>query len=457
MSTLLIKNGQIINHDQSFQANIFIRDQKIEKLFSPDEETPEAEKILDAKGKLIFPGAIDAHVHLDLSTPAGPSSDDFYTGTRAAIAGGTTSIIDFVTPNRNESLLKALKKRRKDAEKSLIDYSFHMGITWWNNSVEEEIAECIRQGITSFKCYLAYQNSIGINYQQLEKVMNAVQKQGGMVTIHCEEDELIQNLKQVYLKQGLVSPLYHALSRPPQSEYVSVEKVLKLAEKTSCKTYLVHISTRKSAELIENAQHKGVNVLAETCPQYLLLDESVYHSSFYESAPYVISPPIRGKCDQDGLWSAINRNVFSVIATDHCPFNVHGQKDAGRYNFSLIPNGAGGIEFRQQLIYSYGVQSGRMNLNQFVALTASNPASIFGIQRKGIITEGYDADLVLWNPETISIIEKETQYQHCDSNIFHNFALKGEAETVIIGGKIVYNHHQFSPEQPNGNELFRKI
>lgn len=433
---MLIKNGLIVNSDKSFKADIYIKDGKINEI-SQHINIADAE-IIDADGKLVFPGGIDPHVHMDLPTPAGKSSDDFYTGSQAALAGGTTSIIDFVTPERGESYLAALAKRKKEAEKSIINTYFHMSPTWWGENTADEIHKCINEhGINSFKVYLAYKSGIGINDDVLLKVMQVVAKEGALLTLHCEHGETIDFLRQKFISEGKTSPMYHPLSRPNETEAEAVGRAIMMSKYTNCPIYIVHVSTAEAIELIEKAQCEGQKVYAETCPQYLLLDDSVYNQEFEQSAKYVLSPPIRKVKDQIALWQAMKQGVVQTIGTDHCPFNLKGQKDLGINDFTKIANGAGGVEHRLALLYTFGVLQNKISINQFVDLVSTKPAEIFKLKNKGKIELGYDADIVIWKPSNKSVISAKTHKQNCDSNIFEGFKTKGSPENIILKGKSV--------------------
>ncbi len=435
----LIKNATIVNDDKIFKSDMVLTEGKIVyigedvRLNGTDYET------IQAKGLYAFPGGIDPHVHLSLPTPAGNSTDNFRSGSTAAIAGGTTTIMDFVTPHRGQSLIEALLDRKKEAENSLIDYGLHMGISEYNDKVAEEIQECIqRYGVTSFKAYLAYKNSIGINYVELEKLMQQLAFHNALLMVHCEDGDEIEHLQRIYLGKQRTTPYYHMMSRPENVESDAVAKVLSLVESTGCRTYLVHISAKKSIELI--AEFKKTNlVYAETCPQYLLLDKENYGKLWPKSLKYVISPPLRNQLSREALWKNISMGNIDVIATDHCPFNTLGQKDIGLHDFTKIPSGAGGIEYRLPLLYTYGALAKKITMMQFVELTSAKEAKIFGLYpQKGKISIGSDADIVLWNPDVESKIKRETQFQHCDSNIYEGIEITGAPEYVFVKGVIAF-------------------
>lgn len=436
----LIKNGNIVLSDRIIKGDLLIRNDKISEISSHIKPHDDVVNV-DAEDRYVIPAGIDAHVHMKLYTPADFSSDDFYSGSIAAYLGGTTSFIDFVTPDKNESLIKAIEKRFIDSQISLCDYALHMSITAWNDSVSDEMELCVKQyGIQSFKTYLAYKGIIGIDYNELEKVMFKAKSLNTMVTVHCEDgDEIIKRQKE-FLQNGKTTPQFHALSRTSEVESDAVKRVIELAEKTGCTTYIVHTSSAESIKYITNAQNKGLKVIAETCPQYLILDDSVYEKSIEESLKYIISPPIRKKQDNEALWTALKNKNVSVVATDHCPFNTKGQKDIGISDFTKIPNGAGGIEHRLALLFTYGVLKNKISLFDWVELCSTNPAKLFGLYpRKGNLNPGSDADIVIWNPHIETIISKNTHHQNCDSNIYEGIKIKGQAETVFHKGEMVVN------------------
>jgi len=451
---IIIKNGKIINVDHTLLADILIDGDKIIKI-NNDIIPGIDDTLIDATGKYIFPGGIDPHVHLNLPTKAGYSSDDFYSGSKAALFGGTTSLIDFVTPTKDESLLGALKKRKQEASNCLTDHSFHVSPVKWDENTAAEIQSCIREGITSFKVYMAYKDSIGLNDDDLFKVIKAVGKAGGIVAIHCEIGDDIEKLRNQFYKEGKIEPKYHPLSRPARTEADAVKKAIELAKMAECPIYIVHVSTALSLKYIRKAQNKGQTVYAETCPQYLLLDDSVYDQKFEKAAPYVLSPPLRKKEDNEALWEAIADGTIQSIGTDHCPFMMD-QKREGKDDFRKIANGAGGIEHRLSLIFTDGVLQNKISLNRLVELTSTNPAKIFGLYpQKGILQPGSDADLVIWNPKYEETISAKTHHQNCDTNIYEGIIVKGKAELVITRGVIVIQDDQLIVDQPKGNFLKR--
>jgi len=437
MSTILIKNGTIVNYNSTQKYDIFVDNSKISKVAK--NITEYADKIIDATNKFIFPGGIDPHVHMNLPTPAGFSSDNFVSGSKAALMGGTTTIIDFVTPEKEQSLVDAFVERKKEAENSLINVKFHVSPIEWTNSTANEMEILVKKyGIRSFKIYLAYKNSIGIDDKVIIKVLETAKKLGVLVTAHCENDEIINYLQKKLISEGKTTPKYHPLSRPVEAEAEAIHKLIIFAKFIDTPIYIVHVSSRRGIEYIEKAQKKGVKIYAETCPHYLLLDDSVYEQDFDKAAKFVLSPPIRKKIDQEALWSAIKNGVISTIGTDHCPFNLKGQKDLGINDFTKIANGAGSVEHRLKLLYTYGVEQNKISLQKFVEISSKNPAKIFGLKNKGEIKTGFDADLYIFNPNKKSIISTENHFQNCDNNIYEDFETTGNIETVIVNGKILF-------------------
>lgn len=435
---MLIKNAYIVNHDKSFISDILIKNGIIENI-SGNISCPEDE-MLDVKGYYVFPGGIDVHTHFELPVGNTVSSDDFKTGTKAAISGGTTTIIDFTTPKRGESLISSLEERLDLAEKSLCDYSLHIGVTYFGENTEKEIFECVKRGFTSFKIYMAYKDTIGLNDEDIRKVLKAVEKAGGTILCHCEDGDKIETLRRQFISEGKISPVHHSLSRPPGTEAEAVKKLLSYAKDIPVKLYIVHTSTKKSVEEISKAKKNNDYIFSETCIQYLILNEEKYNLPGFESAKYVMSPPLRSEENKAALWNAISDNVINVISTDHCPFNFKGQKEIGINDFTKIPNGAGGVENRLQLLYSYGVSENKISLNKFVEISSYNPARIFGLfPRKGIIAEGSDADIIIWNPEKEFTISVNTQMQRCDYNLYEGIKVKGSPEYVIKSGNLVFS------------------
>lgn len=450
--SILIKNARIFMPGGAFRTDIFVSDGKIKEIGKNLSQKANAN--IDATGFYVFPGGVDPHVHMQLPTPAGPSSDTFESGSLAALFGGTTSIIDFVTPRKGQSIVEALHQRIAEASPSLVDYTFHISPIGWNDNTESEIIECVRQGFPSFKVYMAYKQSVGIDEEVLFKVMKAVGKAGGIVVVHCEIGDEIDRLRDSFVIEGKISPLYHPLSRPASTEYEAIKIAIATAEKTHCPLYIVHVSSGESLQYIRHAQANGQTVYAETCPHYLLLNDQKYVGEFDQTAPYVMSPPLRKPTDSAKLWQGLSDRTFQTIGTDHCPFSL-AQKAAGRNDFRLIPNGIGGVEQRLELIYSFGVGNKHITIERFVELTSAEPARIFNLLGKGRIEVGADADLIIWNPEKEKIISAKTHHSLCDNNVYEGMKTKGAVQTVIKNGEIVIENDRLMQRIP-GKLLLRK-
>ncbi len=453
---MLIKNGTLVTAAGTMAADLFVEDGRISAA-GPLSEYAQADRVIDAAGMFVLPGGVDPHVHMHLPSSAGYSSDDFLTGSRAALLGGTTTLIDFVTPEKGEPMPRALEKRMREAERSLTDYSFHVTPVEWRESIPGEIRECIRMGVTSFKVYMAYKNTVGLGDEDLLRVMKAVGKAGGTVTVHCEEGDEIEKLRERFFLDGHTLPLYHLLSRPSRLEASAVKKAIAMAAEAGCPLYLVHVSAAESLEHIREARSRGEIVYAETCPQYLLLDNSKYTGPFEQTSPYVISPPLRTEADSDALWHALADGTLNTVGTDHCPFTAE-QKRAGLDDFRKIPGGAGGVEHRLGLLYTYGILTGRLNFNQLVNIFSTEPAKIFGIHpRKGDISAGSDADIVIWNPEPAGVISAGSHHMNCDINIYEGMAVRGAPEYVIKGGEVVVEKGEMTGEERRGKYLHRAV
>jgi dihydropyrimidinase len=451
---ILIKNGIIVSSTDRYKSDILINNGRIDSI-EPHIDADGVSRLIDADGRYVFPGGIDPHVHMHLPGPAGFSSDDFSSGSRAAFFGGTTTLLDFVTPGRGESLTHALSERIAEAENSLADYSFHVSPVEWRNTTESEIAECIRMGVTSFKVYMAYKDSIGLNDSDILKVMKAVGKAGGLVTAHCESGDEIEILRNKFISENHFEPAYHPLSRPSEYESGAVKRAIDMAFLADCPLYIVHVSAKESVMHIQEAKGRGQRVFAETCPQYLLLDDAKYAGEFSTTAPYVISPPLRKKEDNDSLWDAVSGGIIDTIGTDHCPFRRE-QKASGLNDFRKIPGGAGGVEHRLEMMFTYGVLEKRITLNRMIDLCSARPAKIFGLYPgKGEIMAGSDADLVIWDPDSENTISAKTHKQNCDINIFEGIITKGVSEYVIARGKFVIEKGDLVNADYRGNFLKR--
>lgn len=432
---MLIKNGTIITPGGEKQVDILVEGQKISAITDAGVASSGPCSIeIDASGHYLLPGGVDPHVHLHLPTSAGCSSDDFLSGSLAALHGGTTTLIDFVTPHKGQPLPEALELRKIEAQHCLTDYTFHVSPVAWHHNLPAQIRACIDQGISSFKVYMAYKDAIGLDDEILEKVMAAVGEAGGLVVIHCELGDEIEKLRHALFAAGKTGISAHPLSRPPEMESLAVKAAISMAAKTNCPLYIVHVSAKESLKHIRTAQRNGQLVFAEACPHHLLLDDTSYENSFEKGAPYVLSPPLRKMADQEALWEALADGTIQVVATDHCPFMMT-QKMKGLHDFRLIANGAGGVEHRLELLYTFGVRQDRISMSRFVELVSANPAKIFGLYpAKGCLQAGADADLVMWNPDVKRLISAGSHHQHCDHNIYEGLQVQGQAAGVIKGG-----------------------
>lgn len=447
MKSLLIKNGQIVTEKEVFFGDIYTEDELIKDI--GENLNYEADRVIDANGKYVLPGGIDAHTHMELPVMGTFSSDDFYTGTLAALHGGTTTIIDFANQVRGETLNKTLDDwHQKADDKAVCDYGFHISVTDVNEESLKEIKGLMDDGgVTSFKTFLAY-DAMKLSEESLEKLMVEVNRHGGMITNHAENGAFIDALIKKTKAEGKLAPKYHPLTRPGSAESDAALKLLKLAEKTSCPTYIVHMSSAGTLNYLRNYREKGLKVFGETCTQYLVLDRELYeHFDFKESSKYVMSPPLRSRPDRDAMWRGLQTGVIDVIATDHCPFTTE-QKSAGREDFTKIPNGAPGVEDRMEVVFSIGVQEKLLGLNQYVNATATNPAKLFGIYpQKGTLKVGSDADIIILDPAKEHKITASTRHMNCDYNAYDDRGVKGKVDVTILRGNVVIE---------NGNETVIK-
>jgi dihydropyrimidinase len=434
---ILIKNGNVVTALDQWTGDVRCVDGTITEL-GVGLQPAAGDEVIDASGQYVFPGGIDPHVHMEMPFMGTVSSDDFETGTAAGVAGGTTSIIDFVIPGRGDDLMETLGVWHDRAAKAVADYAFHMAVTWWGDDTAEHMRRCVQEeGIPSFKTFMAYRGAIGVDDIELIKIMRTARELGALTTVHAEHGDMVVDLQDKLFAEGKTEPKHHALSRPAPLEGEATSRAIMLARMTQEPLYVVHVTCQQAAHAITEARERGQNVIGETCPQYLLLDASVYDKPDFEGAAYVMSPPIRPRGHQEYLWSALKAGTLQVVATDHCPFNMAGQKEMGKDDFRLIPNGAAGIEHRLSLMYTYGVLPGRLDLNEFVDVTSTRAAKIFGLYpRKGAIAVGSDADLVVWDPEASGVISAATHHHRCDRNIFEGFETKGTASTVIVNGRV---------------------
>lgn len=433
--SLLIKNGRVVTATDDFIGDVFIEGETVVAVGTA--LTLSADEVIDATGMLVMPGGIDPHVHLDMPFMGTFSSDTHETGTRAALFGGTTTVIDFVLQKQGHSLQEALNEWNSRARGTAVgDYSFHMAVTDYNDQTKEEIKTMVeKEGITSFKTFMAYKGALMIDDRQMTALMQEVKKQGGMVTVHATNGDMIDYLIARNRAEGRLTPRYHYLSQPEVTEAEASGRFADIANYTGCPGYIVHLTCEGALNAVRNATRRNQTVMVETCIQYLLLDASLYGEEF-EGAKWVMSPPLREKKDRETLWAGIRQGLVNVVATDHCPF-FWKQKLMGKDDFSKIPNGHPAIEHRMELLYSEGVHKGRISLQKYVELTATNPARIFGMfPRKGTIAPGSDADIMILNPERQHTLSAATHHMNVDYSAYEGWQLTGKVETVLLRGRI---------------------
>lgn len=432
----LIKNGTVVSAENCRKADVLIEGEKVAEVASGI-ESPGAE-VIDASGKFIFPGFIDTHTHFDLDAGDFHTADDFYTGTKAAVAGGTTVILDFTTQEKGQTLKEALEVWHQMAEgKSSCDYGFHMSITDWNRAVKKEIKDMTRLGVTSYKLYMAYDH-LKVNDREIYEILSAVEEEKGIIGVHCENGEIIRAVTERLKAENPNGVRLHPLSRPAEAEAEAVHRLLTIAGLADVPVNIVHLSSGLGLEEVRRARTKGQQVFTETCPQYLILDDSKYECPGFEGAGYVLSPPLRKNSDIDMLWNAVAHGEIDVMGTDHCSFNMSGQKTRGIDDFTKIPNGIPGVEHRPVLFYRYGVVSGKTNVQMMCRMLSERPAKLFGMYpRKGAVLPGSDADLVIWNPEKEWTITAEQQIQNVDYTPYEGIRVQGSPEKVFLRGQCV--------------------
>ncbi|NDA64134.1 MAG: dihydropyrimidinase [Chitinophagia bacterium] len=436
---LLIRGGTVVNADRKFRADVLCEDGKITAVGNNLQISMGIE-IIDAGGQYVLPGGIDPHTHMQLPFMSTVTADDFFTGTAAGLVGGTTSIIDFVIPSPQQSLMEAYQIWRNWANKSASDYSFHVAVTWWDDSVYSDMGKLVRDcGVNSFKHFMAYKNVIMVDDEVLVKSFSRALELGAIPTVHAENGELVYLLQQKLLAQGIVRPEAHALSRPPMVEGEATNHAIIIASILNTPIYIVHVSCKESLEAITNARNRGQRVFGEVLTGHLSINDSVYSNPDFEfAAGHVMSPPFRSKEHQVALWQGLQDGNLHTIATDHCTFCA-AQKAVGKSDFTKIPNGCGGIEDRMTMIWDLGVNSGKLTPSEFVKVTSTNAAQIFNIYpRKGIVAIGSDADIVVWDPKATHTISAKTQFSKGDFNIFEGHTVQGVPSHTISGGNIVF-------------------
>jgi dihydropyrimidinase len=439
--SLLIKGGTVVFDGLRRQADVLVEGERIVQVDPAIRAN--ADRVIDAGGKYVLPGAIDVHTHMQLPVSDTVSADDFFTGTRAAAFGGVTTIIDFATQVRGGSLAEAAAQRRAEARKKVcIDYGLHLGVTDPSGETLAEIPGMIDRGYPSFKLFMTYPG-LAMDDGSLYEVIAAVSRAGGLAGVHAENMHLIRHFVRALLWQGKTAPRYHEESRPPLVEAEAVARAILLAAETKSPLYFFHLSTARGLAEVRRAQKKGLPVYAETCPQYLLLTRDRYGEPGFRAARYVMSPPLRGIEDQDALWEGLADGSLQVVGSDHCPFRTE-QKELGRESFDRIPNGGPGVETLLPLLLSEGVGRGRLTMERMVEVVSTGPARLFGLYpRKGALLAGSDADLVIVDPDREVALSAETLHMNLDYTLYEGLTLKGYPETTLSRGKVICSEGRF--------------
>ena len=452
MSTV-IKNGTVVTADLTYKADVRIEGDIIVEIgpnLSGDE-------VLDATGCYIMPGGIDPHTHLEMPFMGTYSADDFESGTRAALSGGTTMVVDFCLPSPGQSLLEALSMWDNKSGKASADYSFHMAITWWDEQVWREMDAVVKRGITSFKHFMAYKGALMVNDDEMFASFQRCADLGALPLVHAENGDVVAALTAKLLAEGNNGPEAHAYSRPPEVEGEATNRAIMLADMAGVPLYVVHVSSEQAHEAIRRARQNGMRVYGEPLVQHLTLDDSEYANPDWDhAARRVMSPPFRNKRHQDSLWAGLQSGSLSVVATDHCAFTT-AQKRNGIGDFSKIPNGTGGVEDRLAVLWSRGVASGRLTMNEFVAVTSTNIAKILNLYpKKGAVLVGADADLVVWDPALSKTITAATQQSAIDYNVFEGFEVTGLPRFVLTRGQVAVVENEMRHQPGHGQFVARE-
>jgi dihydropyrimidinase len=452
---VLIKNGRVVTAVDDYRADILIEDDKVAVIGR--QLDMEADRTIDASNKLVIPGGIDPHTHMELPFGGTSASDDFRTGTIAAAHGGTTTIIDFAVQYHGESLIQAVDNWHKKAEgKTAIDYGFHLITTDLPDERVPEMRQLINEGVMSFKLFMAYPGVFLADDATIYRAMKNAGEAGGLVCMHAENGIVINEIIKHALAEGKTAPKYHALTRPTKAEAEGVHRAIAIAEMAGAPVYIVHLSCADALEEVREARDNGLPTYAETCPQYLFLDYSLYEREGFEGAKWVMTPPLREKWNQEKLWQGLQGNDLQVISTDHCPFCFKEQKELGRDDFTKIPNGGPGVEHRMSLIYNGGVAGGKISLNRFVELTSTSAAKLFGLfPRKGTIAVGSDADIVIFDPDEEMTISAETHHMNVDYSAYEGMKIKGVTKTVLSRGRVVIDDGEYTGKPGDGQFLKR--
>jgi dihydropyrimidinase len=455
--SLLIKNGRIVTADSDFTGDIFCEGETITRIGRGLDVPPNAE-VIDATGKLVFPGFIDPHVHIYLPFMGTFSKDTYTTGSQAALVGGTTTLIEMCCPSRADEALAGFELWMSQAVgKSACDFTFHMGVTKFDAATEPQLREIVGRGISSFKIFLAYKGAFGVDDAELYRTLKLARELGVIVTAHCENETLVAERSRELLAAGVTGPEGHHESRPPRVEAEGVHHLCTFAELTGAHVYCVHTSCAEALDVAVAARQRGVRVWVETLIQYLLLDKTYAERANFEGAKFVMSPPLRDARNQPVLWNALASGLVSTVATDHAPFDFVGQKPMGRDDFTKIPNGIPSLEDRVNLLYTHGVKRGRLDLQTFVAVASTNTAKLFGLfPRKGTIAVGSDADLVIYDPDYRGKLSVKTQAQNVDYNAFEGWEIEGRPGVVTVRGEVAVRDGRFVGTIGRGHFLQRE-
>jgi dihydropyrimidinase len=451
--TTLIKKGTIVTADLSYTADVRIEHGTITEIGQGLRGGTE----LDATGCYIMPGGIDPHTHLEMPFMGTYSADDFDSGTRAALAGGTTMVVDFVLPGQGQGLMDAAQMWHNKSGRAHCDYSYHMAITWWGEKVWEDMALSVKAGMTSFKHFMAYKGALMVNDDELFQSFRRVGDLGGLAMVHAENGDVVAELTARLLAEGNTGPEGHAYSRPPQVEGEATNRAIMIADMAGVPLYVVHTSCEDSHEAIRRARAQGKRVWGEPLVQHLVLDETEYfHPDWDHAARRVMSPPFRNKAHQDSLWAGLQSGSLSCVATDHCAFTTE-QKRFGLGDFSKIPNGTGGLQDRMPVLWAHGVNTGRLTPNEFVAVTSTNIAKILNLYpKKGAVLVGADADLVVWDPAKEGVVAAATQQSSIDYNVFEGQKLKGMPRYTLTRGRVAVEDGTLKPQEGWGKFVGRE-
>ena len=454
--SVLIRGGTVVNADQSIRADVSCVDGQIVEV-GPDLEVPSGAEVVEADGQYVMPGGIDPHTHMQLPFMGTVASEDFFTGTAAGLAGGTTCIIDFVIPSPQQPLMEAFLQWREWSEKAVSDYAFHVAVTWWDDSVHADMGALVHDhGVNSFKHFMAYKGAIMADDEILVNSFMRAWELGAIPTVHAENGELVWQLQRKLMDMGITGPEGHPQSRPPEVEGEAANRAIRIAQALKTPLYLVHVSCKESLESIIRARNEGQRVFGEVLAGHLLIDDSVYLDPDFEvAAAHVMSPPFRPKDHQEALWRGLQSGSLQTTATDHCCFCAE-QKAMGKDDFTKIPNGTGGVENRMEVLWDSGVRTGRLTMNEFVRATSTSAAQIFNMYpRKGVVAPGSDADLVVWDPEASKTISAKTHHQNVDYNIFEGMTVTGIPSHTISQGNLVYKQGELQVERGAGRYLHR--